>query len=127
MLETKLNKKGMVLLFVLATFLIVACLAAVIISIISMNARIVYHQTSRIQAYYAALAGMNVAIEKVRIGESGWVPDTGTISKTLCGSGCDVYDYDIPYTVTMTIYSPNSGPDGVGRKITVNVTYPYTS
>lgn len=127
MFRKRLNKRGVVLLIVLATLLIVASLASAVLGLILSHARLVYHQSSRIQAYYAALAGMNLAMEKIRIGESGWVPDSGSVTKTLCGSGCDVIDTDIPYPVSITIWEPGSSIDNIGRKISVTSTYTYTA
>jgi len=53
---------------VLGTIIIVAILITVILSIISSQSRITQHQVSRIQAYYAAQAGMNYALEMLRTG-----------------------------------------------------------
>lgn len=63
-----LNKKGTALLMVLATLLVVVALANVILLIISSQSRLTHHQISRIQAYYAAQAGMNYALEQLRTG-----------------------------------------------------------
>jgi Tfp pilus assembly protein PilX len=62
------HKKGVVLLIVLGTLLVVASLATVILSLILSHARLTHHQTSRIQAYYAAMAGVNYALEQLRTG-----------------------------------------------------------
>src|SRR3989338_8459923 len=67
------HKRGVVLFIVLGTLLVVVSLATVILSLILSHARLTHHQTSRIHAYYAALAGMNYAIEKLRVGtDSNW-------------------------------------------------------
>jgi len=120
------HKKGVVLLIVLGTLLVVASLVAVILSLILSHARHTHHQTSRIQAYYAAQAGMNLALEQLRVGPpTGWT--TGTYH--LCKSGCsspDINDWDIPYPVTITIYGLGTSIDGVGRRITITTTYTYT-
>ncbi len=125
-----MNKKGVAIYLVLTTIFIAFMLAGVIIKIISSQGRLTHHQVSRIQAYYAAQAGMNLAIEKLRIGE--WVPPASgsTLIKTLCKSGCDVNDLDIPYTVTITIYPLNDAPDGAlisgTAGISVSTNYTYT-
>lgn len=110
------NKKGVVLYMVLATLLIVVILANVVLGIILSQSRFTHHQVSRIQAYYASLAGMNLAREQLRTG--AW----GTGSYTLCKSGCTVNDSDIPYTVNINI----SNPDAQGiRTITLATNYTY--
>ena len=62
------KKKGVVLLIVLGTLLVVVILANVILNIILSQSRLTHHQVSRIQAYYAAQAGMNLALENLRVG-----------------------------------------------------------
>lgn len=113
--KTLAGKKGVVLLIVLATVLVTTVLAGVILSIISNQYNLTHHQVSRIQAYYADLAGMNLAFEKLRTGN--WT--TGTYS--LCKSGCTVDDNDIPFRVNITISPPNAS--GIR---TVNLTSDYT-
>ncbi len=68
------HKKGVALLIVLGTLLVVVSLATVILSLILSHARLTHHQTSRIQAYYADMAGTNYALEQLRTGT--WVPGT---------------------------------------------------
>ena len=115
MLKTLAGKKGVVLLIVLAMVMTTVVLAGVILSIVSNQYRLTHHKVNRIQAYYADLAGMNLAFEKLMTG----VWTTGTYS--LCKSGCDVDDYDIPFRVDITI----SDPDASGIR-TVSLTSDYT-
>ncbi len=82
------HKKGIVLFLVLGTLLVVVSLAAVMLSLILSHARLTYHQTSRIQAYYAAMAGTNYALEKLRIGHAAGGYDIGT--DCLPASPCPV-------------------------------------
>lgn len=111
------NKRGVVLFIVLATLMIVIVLANVILNIMSSQSRLTHHQVSRIQSYYAAQAGMNLALERLRTGT--W--NTGTYS--LCKSGCTVNDTDIPYRVDINISDPN--PTTNIRTITFTTTYTY--
>lgn len=80
MLKDIQAKKGILLFMVLGMILIIVILAIVILNIISSQSRFTHHQVSRIQAYYAAQAGMNLAIERLRTGV--WV------SGTDCVAGC---------------------------------------
>lgn len=111
------DKRGFILFIVLSTVLIVAMLAGVILSMISSQSRLTHHQVSRIQAYYAAKAGMNLAFERLR---------TGTIDNfSLCKSGCTYNDADIPYRVDVTIGALGSGISGT-RQIDIRATYTYS-
>lgn len=87
------KRKGVVLFAVLGTILVVVFLTNVILTIIGSHSRLTHHQISRIQAYYAAWAGINFAYEKLRLNNDPlWplpsssgsytrtVPDTFTIS-----------------------------------------------
>ena len=125
MFKIRFKKKGVVLFIVLGMLLVVVSLATVILSLILSHARLTYHQTSRIQAYYAVLAGMNLARENLRNGT--WTTGTYHLCKSGCSSPPDVNDWDIPYPVTITIGALGTSIDGVGRKIDLTVTYTYTA
>ena len=59
---------------VLATLMVVVVLANVVLTIIASQSRLTHHQVSRIQAYYASMAGINYATEMLRLGPAvgGW-------------------------------------------------------
>jgi len=80
MVDPKIKQKGIVLVLVLATILIVVLLGIAVLNIISSQSRLTHHQLSRIQAYYANRAAINYAIERLRIGGppavGGWVAGT---------------------------------------------------
>jgi len=81
---------------VLATLSVVVILANVVLSIISSQSRLTQHQVGRIQAYYAALAGMNYAYEMLRRGPAagGWIA-------TSCpGLGCTLTLLDPQFAAT---------------------------
>jgi hypothetical protein len=62
------SRNGVVLYMVLVSILAAMVIASSILSIILSQARLSLHETNRVQAYYAALAGANYAIEKLRTG-----------------------------------------------------------
>ena len=66
MADTK--KRGVVLFIVLAALMVVIVLANIILSIMLSQSRLTHHQVSRIQAYYASFAGMNLAYDGLRTG-----------------------------------------------------------
>jgi Tfp pilus assembly protein PilX len=65
-----LNKRAVVLYMVLATILIVALLASILLNLTLSQSRLTHHGVSRIQAYYAAKAGIVYAMEQLRSGGS---------------------------------------------------------
>ena len=65
MTKLRISQKGVILFMVLVSVLMTVILAGIILNIITSNARFSQHQVSRVQAYYAAMAGVNYAIEKL--------------------------------------------------------------
>jgi Tfp pilus assembly protein PilX len=109
--------KGSVLYLVLTIILLVVILASIIISVSTSSVVLTQHQIHRIQAYYAAQAAVNLALEHIRAGT--W--DTGSYS--LCSDGsCTENDPDIPYQVDISVGAAGSGLDGT-RSVTASVTY----
>ncbi|MBU0549107.1 MAG: hypothetical protein KKH80_02830 [Candidatus Omnitrophica bacterium] len=104
------SDKGITFLIVLAVVMVVVILASIGLRSIFTQSRFTHHQIERIQALYACQAGVNYALEMLRIGAAGWTPSIGsTITKTLCNEAtCDVEDDDIPFQVNITI-GPNTG------------------
>lgn len=124
------QNKGVVLLFVLGTILITVILANVVLRIMLNQSRLTHHQISRIRAYYADLAGMNLALEKIRLGD--WGPAAvvryGCINGPVdSGVSCDFTnsDSDIPYNVQIALYPTGSGLNGAGSKLDIKTNYTY--
>ncbi len=119
------NKNGIVLYVVLCIVFVVLTLASVILSIISNQTRFTHHQVSRIQAYYAAMAGVTYALEQLRTGiwTSGSCP--GPV-------GCPFADLNFPSSIVgqnfnVITTAPGGGctaPTG-GACVRVTVTYTY--
>jgi len=65
----KSKKNGVVLFIVLGVIIVVTALSTVILRILLNQLRLTHHQVSRIQAHYAAKAGVVYALEKIRIGD----------------------------------------------------------
>jgi Tfp pilus assembly protein PilX len=124
--------KGVALFIVLGSIIIVISLASVILTIVSSQSRFTHHQVSRIQAYYADLAGVNYAIEKLRLANDNtcW-PATGTYTRRICRSGCsgcNINEGDLPNSVSqvdITVGQPGAGISGT-RQISATATYTYT-
>ncbi|MFA4888581.1 MAG: hypothetical protein WC628_03275 [Candidatus Omnitrophota bacterium] len=101
----KLKPRGIVLLLVLAAVVLVVILAGAILSLILNQARITNHQVNRIRAYYAAQAGVNLAMEKLRVGD--WTnPAVHMLCNATicsCNSPGNVCDEDMPFLVNINI------------------------
>jgi len=131
MLNPWVNKRGIALFLVLTMFLTVVILANAILTLMLSQSRLTHHQVSRIQAYYASMAGINYAYDKLRSGS--WVAGTD------CDTGCALpTDTSFPLNITATIHpvsitiktpqSTNSGgpcynPPGNCNCITVETIY----
>lgn len=97
---------------VLSILVVTVILANIILAIISSQSRLTHHQVSRIQAYYAAQAGMNLAMEQLRTG--AWIPGAAYALCPAAGPGCTFVDPNIPYQVNINIMLAGADPDGAG-------------
>jgi len=129
------KRQGIVLFIVLGIIMVVVVLATVILRITSSQSRLTHHQISRIRAFYAGKAGMNLAFYKLRTG--AWsAPTSGTDPIYYCINGsvdpapvtCTapvVTDAAIPYNVQIAVYPINSGLNQT-IKLKVKTSYTYT-
>jgi Tfp pilus assembly protein PilX len=121
------NRKGVLLFIVLATIIVVVTLSTVILRIILSQSRLTHHQVSRIQAQYAAKAGVFYALDKLRRNDDACWPSVGTytIRMQRSGSGCDVIEPNLPISiqyVDITVGTPGSGVSGT-REVSAIATY----
>lgn len=114
---------------VLGTLLVVVILANVILSTILSQSRLTHHQISRIQAYYAAMAGMNYALEQLRlgnwhIGESHTVTfDTGDFyPASIVGNSVSIV---IRQAQNTDLTQPCYNPPGGSACVSVTANYAY--
>jgi len=63
------NNKAVALLLVIGTIFVIVAFTVTILRTISDESRLTHHKVSRIQAYYAGLAGINYAYDKIRRGD----------------------------------------------------------
>lgn len=135
MVKTLRCKKGAALFVVLGTLLIITVLANVALTLIANQSRLTHHQLSRIQAYYAGMAGINLAYQMMFRGDSCWpIPAAGaSYSRTICptcNTGCNVVETQFPHTinsVTVLVQGRNlcnpTPPTGVPSCISSTVDY----
>lgn len=129
MSEIKSGKRGVVLFIVLGMLLIVVALSGVILNIVSSQSRLTHHQVSRIRAYYAGQAGMNLVLENLRNGSWAYnsryaINCTSANCTSTVPVGNRLVDNDIPYEVII-----NVGPQGTGGPsgtTAINITTNYT-
>jgi Tfp pilus assembly protein PilX len=76
------RNKGVALFIVIATIFVLILLANIILNLMLSQSRLTHHQVSRIQAYYASLAGVNYTYDALRRG--AWVVPGAGASDTHC-------------------------------------------
>ena len=114
-------QKGVILLIVLATILVVVLLSGAILSIVSNQAKLTQHGINRIKAIYAAKAAMNYTqVMLAKGGATGWTATSG-VTKYACLGNCTTFGVsspnysipnaggDIPCNVLVTIHPLNTG------------------
>jgi hypothetical protein len=114
------EERGVVLILVLATLLVILILSNIILSIISSQARLSHHQVSRIQAYYAAQAASFLAAERLRTGLWSY-PANCQFASGGCNIGSE-FTGDFPGTInSLNVYFCAVGqkcPDPAGALAT---------
>jgi hypothetical protein len=129
MVDSVINKKSVALFIVLVTLFLVIVLARVLLSIFLSHGRLTHHQISRIQAYYASMAGVNYAYESLRTGV--WsIPASGvSYSWRLC-NGCtganEINEPLLPNSVAdvVIIVTGQAGTPSASISATSTYTYP---
>ncbi len=137
-------EKGVILLIVLGTVLIVVILAGVILGLVTSQSRLTLHQVSRTKVYYAAKGIMNYSLDMLRKGEAagGWAADS-TNNRYAChskvaGGNCAslgqsppyyatiLTDSDIPYNILVTIYPLDKAIGNTVTQLDIKTDYTYT-
>ncbi len=130
-----MNKKGVALFFVLAILLVVAILANIILNFIISQSSLTAHQVKRIQAYYAAQAGVNYAREQLRLNNPAWSTTTTYRTFKICGSaysaaypsscnGDNITETSFPSSINYV--GITIGPLNATNSRTINATVNYT-
>lgn len=117
------NRKGTALVIVLGVILVVVLLSIVIVSFMLSQSRLTKHQIDRTRARYTAQAGVNYALEMLRVG--CWTTGQNySICNTtgVCGSP-NITDTDLPFRVDIVIGPFNATSARAEINTTVNYTY----
>ena len=131
MFKLRKGNKGLTVVLVLMTIFLVVLLANILLIVITSQSRLTHHKVSRIRAYYAAMAGINLAIDNLR-------RNTWQVNRNYCincTSGIPpadrVNDNTLPYVVMINIGAVGADPPGPAQAIpgvapiTVKATYTY--
>ena len=120
-----MNKKGIALLMVLVTLLVVVALANVIMNIALSQTRLTHHKISRIRAYYAAMAGVKLAYENLRT--LSWVYNTTYCINCPLGTLRNTIDPALdPFVVRIIIGAQFPGGAGPSNTTPISATATYT-
>ena len=129
-----MKSRGVALILVLVFIMTAVVLANIAVVVLRSQYRFTHHNVSRIQAFYAAQAGVNYALEQLRTGS--W-----TFSPNSCPDpgGCPVNDPDFPNSINWVrvIFCPSgstcasastpcNSPAGIDFCIGATVNYAYT-
>ena len=117
-------KKGVVLVVIIGIMVVISTLALAALYLMSQESRIVEHKIKRTGAFYAAQAGMVLALEKLRKGD--WAPHA--VQKYCLNDNIDndctpsrtVDDANIPYDVTIEIH-----PAGTSGSSQIDIVVDY--
>jgi len=81
------NQKGVAMVMALSMVVLAIVLANIVMTIMLSHGRLTRHQVGRIEAYYAGLAGINMAIDRLMASDATWMPAAGgTITRTICNN-----------------------------------------
>ncbi|MDD5500872.1 MAG: hypothetical protein PHH57_04205 [Candidatus Omnitrophica bacterium] len=135
----KSKKNGVVLFIVLGVIIVVTALSTVILRILLNQLRLTHHQVSRIQAHYAAKAGVVYALEKIRIGD--WSAGSTCTESSPCTMTFSTGDFipavlisptnGVSIIIRQPQYSNSSAPcyypPGGSACVSATATYTYSS
>ncbi len=134
MFKANASEKGVILLIVLGTVLIVTILAAVILGLTTSQSRLTLYQVSRTKAYYAVKGMMNYSLEMLRKGT--WTADAA-VNKYACFGNCAALgvpspDYTIPadtdmppWNILVTIHPLDQALSNTVTQIDIKTDYTY--
>lgn len=119
---------------VLGIILVAVFLANVVLNIISSHPRLTHHQISRIQAYYAAWAGIGYAYDRMTAGDASWPTPApgGSYTRTITdndpvtGFPRQIVNQQVVVDVRGRSLCPAPVPAGVDACINATVNYTYT-
>ncbi len=126
------SRSSIAIFFVLVTVTIVFVLALVVLNTMTSQTRLTHHQVSRVQAYYAAQAGIAYTLDMLRIGS----PNGYTLASCPSPGDCNLSDASFPSSVVgkqvaiqiIALGQPGctSAPAGSAACIKTTATYTYT-
>jgi Tfp pilus assembly protein PilX len=122
-IKTVYSKRGMALYLVLGVLVVTSIIASMFVNMMLSQTKLSTHQISRTHAFFAARLGMNYAIEMLSRNDTEW-PPTGTYNRTICKSGCNKTEPNLPSNInniTISVGTPNT-TTGI-RPLNISVNY----
>ena len=123
-----MKSKGVALMLILGFVMVAVLVANVALQLITSHFRLTQHKVGRVQAIYAAKAGMNYALEMMRIGT--W--DGSTCTEISPPGPCPVpfaagdFVPNSSQGVSVVIWPPATPVECPGDEACVSVTAQYT-
>ncbi|HOW42671.1 MAG TPA: hypothetical protein PLF03_03300 [Candidatus Omnitrophota bacterium] len=129
----KLDKKGIAIYLVLGVLLIVVFLGGMFMTFVVSQSRFSHHQLSRIQALYAAKAGMYYAIDRLSQQDPNWSAATPferficrESGAAHCSDATTLIDPLLPHTIKLVKIAVGAANSGIQNTRTINITVDYT-
>ncbi|MDD5130231.1 MAG: hypothetical protein PHS66_04170 [Candidatus Omnitrophica bacterium] len=125
------GKKGAILFIVIGIILVVVILSTITLRVIANHSRLTHHQVSRIQAMYAAKAGMLYALDALRRNDTTAVAcltGTGMIMRRSGSAACVIVEPELPASVSQVdiiVGGIDTGPSDT-RRVRSKATFTYT-
>jgi Tfp pilus assembly protein PilX len=129
------DKRGVLVFIVLGVIMVVVILSTVTLRIVASHSRLTHHQVSRIQAQYAAKAGVIYALDKLRRNDDGvcWPPSGPfpytRIMRSSVPAACVVIEAALPTSVSqvdITVNDPTASDLPGTQKVSATATFTYT-
>lgn len=121
-------KKGVVLVVVIGVMLVIFTLALAALFLMTQESRIAEHKIKRTKAFFAAQAGMVLALEKLRKGT--WSPNgryclSNGVAPALGGCILTVTDNQMPYDVQIDISALGGGSNPIAGTAQIDIKVEY--
>ncbi|MCX5694509.1 MAG: hypothetical protein NT014_05250 [Candidatus Omnitrophica bacterium] len=125
------DKKGAILFIVIGIIMVVVIMSTITLRVVANHSRLTHHQVSRIQAMYAAKAGVLYALDALRRNDATAVAcleASGIIMRSSGAASCVVVEPGLPSSISqieITMGGIDTGPSNT-RRVRAKATFTYT-
>jgi len=134
------NRKGVAIYLVLVVLIVVVIFSNAIISFISSQSQLTYKQIRHVSAFYAANAGIRLAMANLQANDVNWTTGTGnTFTRVICRQATGVFpctsanlgapnmtDSEFPLSINYVQITVGPYDSALGRR-QLNATVNYTA